>query len=229
MSIAAADTHESHLSIAVAQRRAIGILTIATGIASIILLAIHPGDGAKSFSDILRQESSNRLIDGIVHGGFIAVLGLQLVCYTVFSACLGYSRAATIAGLVFFAMGAMFLSASMVLDGFATPAVAARYLAAPAKIEFAKSLFVLIGTLIGVLMPVGLMFQSAAIAAWGWALAGSGLSPKIGYVAAAAGIVLLVALATSFGSSNSLVLMGAIVATAVWACVAGAVLVRRSD
>ena len=72
-----------------------------------------------------------------------------------------------------------------------TPAVAAKYLAAPAKIEFAKSLFVLIGTLIGLLMPLGLMFQSAAIAAWGWALVASRMSRVLGVIAMIAGVGLV--------------------------------------
>jgi hypothetical protein len=208
------------------RNRIVGLLSIATAVASVVLLAAHPGGEAKTFADVLKNEASNRFVDGIVHGGFVLVLGLQLVCYIVFSARLGWSRVTTIAGLVFFAMGAAFLSGSLVLDGLVTPAIAARYLAAPAKLEFAKSLFVLVGTAIGILMPIGLMFQSGAIAAWGWALAESGLSPKVGYAGIAASVVLLAVLTMSFGPSNPLVLMGAIAVTAVWSATVGILLMR---
>jgi hypothetical protein len=226
MSMAAISSRDSAARTTIPQHRAVGVLIIATGVLSLALLALHPGGDAKTFADVLKNEASNRLADGIVHGGFIAVLAVQLVCYVVFSARLGLSRASTIAGLVFFAMGAMFLCGSMVLDGLATPAVAARYLAAPAKIEFAKALFVLIGTLIGVLMPIGLMFQSAAIAMWGWALAQSRQSPKLGYVSAAVGASLVAVLTMGFGASNPIILMSALAVTAGWAATVGVLLIR---
>ena len=226
MSMAAISSRDSAARTTFPQHRAVGVLIIATSVLSLALLALHPGGDAKTFADVLKNEASNRLADGIVHGGFIAVLAVQLVCYVVFSARLGLSRATTIAGLVFFAMGAMFLCGSMVLDGLATPAVAARYLAAPAKIEFAKALFVLIGTLIGVLMPIGLMFQSAAIAMWGWALAESRQSPKLGYASAAVGTALVAVLTMGFGASNPIILMSALVVTAGWAATVGVLLIR---
>jgi len=207
--------------------RGAGILAIATGVAAFALLANHPGGGAHDFAGVLRDEAANRVMDAAVHGGFIAVLALQTVCYAIFSARIGFSRATAVAGFVFFAFGVAFLSASMVLDGLVTPAVAAKYLAAPNKIEFARGLFVLIGALIGFLMPIGLAFQSAAIACWGWALTASGVSRAAGVLGLALGTIALAALASSLAAMNPLVLMGAIAATSVWAVVAGIVLLRR--
>jgi hypothetical protein len=226
MTIAAAPMFDTQERATPPATRSVGVLAIATGIAALALLANHPGGGAATFADVLKEEASNRLADGIVHGGFIAVLALQMVCYAVFSRRLGLQRNAALAGLIFFAIGAAFLAGSMVLDGLVTPAVAAKYLAAPAKIEFAKSLFVLIGTLIGFLMPLGLMFQSAAIAAWGWALVASGMSRVLGVIALIAGAGLVALLATSFAAMSPLVLMGGIGATALWAMAVGVVLIR---
>jgi hypothetical protein len=208
--------------------RTVGVVAIATGIAALALLASHPSDEARTFADVLKSEAANRLIDGIVHGGFIAVLGLQLVCYSVFSVRLGLSRVATIAGLVFFAMGAVFLSGSMVIDGLATPVIAARYLVAPDKLEYAKSLFVLMGTLVGLLMPIGLMFHSAAIMAWSWALASTGRSRFVGIAGLGLGGAMGVALTLGFVQLNPLVLMGTLVGTALWACSVGALLMRQN-
>jgi hypothetical protein len=204
--------------------RATGLLAIATGLAAIGLLAFHPGGDARNFAEVLRDEAANRLADAIVHGGFVAVLALQAICYAVLSMRIG--RAA-VAGLVFFAFGAAFLSASMVLDGLATPALAVKYLAAPEKIEFAKSLFALVGTLISLLMPIGLAFQSAAIAAWGTALAASGVSRIAGALGLVLGGASFAALAATAGAMNPFVLMAAIAAASVWAIVAGIVLLRR--
>lgn len=202
--------------------RLTGLLSIATGIAAFALLASHPGGEAHGFAEVLKYEAANRAMDAVVHGGFIAVLALQAICYAALVARIGR---ACVPGLVFFAFGAAFLSASMVLDGLATPALAVKYLAAPSKIEFAKALFALVGTLIGVLMPIGLAFLSAAVAAWGAALVGTAR------VAGALGLTLggaaLLALAATAGAMNPLALMGALAATALWAVVAGIVLMRR--
>lgn len=205
--------------------RAIGILAILTGVAGIALLAGHPGGEATTFAQVLQNEAANRAADAAVHGGFVVVLALQTFCYTMLT--LRLARPGAVAGLVFFAFGAAFLSASMVLDGLATPALAAKYLAAPAKIEFAKSLFALVGTLIGLLMPIGLAFQSAAIAAWGWTLVAGAVSRIAGVIGLALGGAALAALAATAGTMNPFVLMGAVAATALWAVVAGIVLLRR--
>ena len=206
-----------------APARAAGILSIATGIATVALLANHPGGDAHTFADVLKDEAANRTMDAIVHGGFVVVLALQAICYATLSARIGRGA---IAGLVFFAFGAAFLSASMVLDGLVTPALAVKYLAAPQKIEFAKSLFALVGTLIGLLMPIGLAFQSAAVGAWGAALTASGISRTAGIIGLALGAAALVALAATAGTMNPLVLMGTLAVTAVWAVTAGFVLLR---
>jgi hypothetical protein len=206
-----------------APARTAGILSIATGIATVALLANHPGGDAHTFADVLKDEAANRSMDAIVHGGFVVVLALQAICYATLSARIGRGA---IAGSVFFAFGAAFLSASMVLDGLVTPALAVKYLAAPQKIEFAKSLFALVGTLIGLLMPIGLAFQSAAVGGWGVALLTSGISRIGGMIGLALGATAFVALAATAGAMNPLVLMGVLAVTALWAVVAGFVLLR---
>jgi len=204
-----------------------GLLLIAAGIGSVLLLASHPeGGAAKDFAGVLKAEAAEQFMDAVVHGGFIVVLAVELFCYAIFSARMKVSAAAT-AGLVLFGVGAAFLSASMLLDGLVTPALAAKYLAAPNKIEFAKSMFVLVGTLIRFLMPIGLAFQSAAVAAWGLALFTSRTSRIAGAFGMIVGVLLLVAFAATASAMNPMVLMGAIAVLALWAAVAGVVMVRR--
>jgi len=203
------------------------LLLIAAGIASVVLLASHPeGAPARDFAGVLKAEAGDQFMDAVVHGGFIVVLAIELFCYALLSARMKASAAAT-AGLVFFGAGAAFLSASMLFDGLVTPAIAAKYVAAPNKIEFAKSLFVLVGTLIRFLMPIGLAFQSAAVAAWGWALFTTRTSRIAGAFGLAVGIALLAAFGATASAMNPMVLMGAIAALALWAAVAGVTMLRR--
>jgi hypothetical protein len=210
-----------------AQSRGIGLLAIATGVTAFALLAGHPDAAAKTFADVLRNEAAGRVADAIVHGGFIVVLALQTICYAALSARIGWRRVTALAGFVLFAFGAAFLAASMLLDGLVTPALAARYVAEPANIDFAKALFRLVGTLIGLLMPIGLAFQSLSIAAWGWALVASGVSRIAGVLGLALGGAAFAALAATAGAISPLVLMGSIAVTSLWAIIAGIVLLRR--
>lgn len=208
--------------------RAVGLLLIAAGITSVALLASHPeGGAARDFAGVLKAEAADQFMDAVVHGGFIVVMAIELFCYALFSSRLKAAPAAATAGLVFFGVGAAFLSASMLLDGLVTPAIAAKYLAAPNKIEFAKALFVLVGTLIRFLMPIGLAFQSAAVAAWGLALFTSRTSRIAGAFGMVIGLLLLAAFAATATAMNPMVLMGAIAVLALWAAVAGVVMMRR--
>lgn len=207
---------------------ATGLLLIATGIAAAGLLSIHPGGQASDFAGVLKEESDNRIIDAIVHGGFVVVLTFQLVCFTLFSRWLGLARPTVVAGLIFFAIGAAFFCASMVLDGIVTPAIAFKYVAKPDKIDFAKSLFILVGALISTLMPAGMFFQSLGIASWGFALMTKPTpSRAAGVLALTIGGVLCAALAVTAGSVDPLVLMAGIVMLAIWAIAAGLLLVSR--
>jgi hypothetical protein len=201
-----------------------GAVLIATGIASLALLANHPGGQAQDFAGVLREEAANRTMDALVHGGFVAVLAIQLVCYAVFARRL--DRTAALAAFLFFALGAAFLSASMVLDGLVIPSIAAKYLPAPAKYDSARALFALCGTMIGFLMPIGIAFQATATACWGWALLRSGAARTTGVIGLALGGLLLAGLATMAG--NPFVLMGDIASLALWALLMGALGVRRA-
>ena len=207
--------------------RGIGVLAIATGIAGIALLTFHPGGAATDFAGVLKEEAANRAADALVHGGFIVVLALQAVCYAMLSARLGLTRAVVMAALVFFAFGAAFLSGSMLVDGLMTPAIAARYVSKPDKIETARALFVLMGTAISFLMPVGLAFQSAAVAAWGWALTASG-SRGLGLAALATGTIMIAAMGAGLATMNPIALMIGIAGSAMWAMLAGIALLRRA-
>lgn len=207
--------------------RGIGVLAIATGIAGIALLAFHPGGAATDFAGVLKEEAANRAADALVHGGFIVVLALQTVCYAMLSARLGLTRTVVVAALVFFAFGAAFLSGSMLVDGLMTPAIAARYVSKPDKIETARALFVLMGTAISFLMPVGLAFQSAAVAAWGWALTASG-SRGLGLAALATGTLMIAAMVAGLATMNPVALMIGIAGSAMWAMLAGIALLRRA-
>jgi hypothetical protein len=163
-------------------------------------------------------------MDALVHGGFIVVLALQLICYAALTRSLALHMSA-VAGMIFFTIGTVFMCGSLFLDGLVTPAIAAHYVMKPDKIESARVIFVLLGTMVSFLMPIALMFQSAAVAAWGWALTANGWR-VIGTLGLGLGGLFLVALPAAFVMMNPIVLMGAIAAMAIWAVGVGVFLMR---
>jgi hypothetical protein len=205
--------------------RGAGILLLLTALASLALLAAHPGETATNFAAVLKEEAANRSVAGLVHGGYIAVLMLQIVAYAKLSVRLDLGRLLPLAGIVLFAAGAAFLSASLLLDGLVIPALAARYANLPAKIETARSLFVFCETAIGFLMPLGLAFQGAAIASWGAALWRTSRIP--GSTGVLFGLVMLGALAANVARPNPMLVMGSLIVPMLWAFVSAWQMVRR--
>jgi hypothetical protein len=191
----------------------------------VALLAMHPGGDARDFAGVLRNEAASRGIDAIVHGGFIVILAIQLACYAIFASRLGRARNAAIAGIAFFSFGVALQTGSLLMDGLVLPAIAARYAAVPAKIETARTLYVFGGTLISFLMPLGIGFQSAGIAAWGNALLKAGSrAPGIGGLVI--GLAVSVCMAASLATMNPMLLMGGIAGLALWAVIAGTTMLR---
>jgi hypothetical protein len=147
--------------------KACGFLLVAAACASLVLLAIHPGDSATDFAGVLRSEAAGRFMDAIVHGGFAVLLVVEFICLANFSTALGLARTPVVAGLTFFAAGSAAFAASVFIDGLVLPAIAVKYLAAPtAKLDEARALFILSGAMIGALQPLAILFQWAAVACW---------------------------------------------------------------
>src|SRR5271155_2122704 len=155
------------------QRTASGAVLILAAVLEIALLALHPEGSARDFAGMLREEANGRLIDALVHGGFIVLLAVQLVGYRALSIRLGQDRTSVIAASVFFAMGTAALSASLFVDGLLVPKLAQRFVTATAaQQEAARPIFALAGSAIGLLMPIGLGFQGIGIVAWSIRLLG---------------------------------------------------------
>jgi hypothetical protein len=202
--------------------RLVGALAIATSIAGFALLAAHPGEQARTFAEVVQEEARNQQQNLIVHGGYVIVLSVQLLCFGVLSEALSGARLASRAGFTFFAIGAAWMCVSLLFDGLIAPAVAARYAGQP---ETVAPLFSLIGAVVRFAMPLGLGFQAAGVCCWGAAMLtlgqriGGGVAMLLGAGAIAA------VFAGAIGGVEA-ALMAAFAAIVLWPMVAGLVLVR---
>ena len=206
--------------------RAAGILLMAAAIASVALLANHPGGATASFSDLLKEEAKNQLVDAVVHGGFIAIMILETAGFGTLAMRLGAGKLAAILGLVLFAAGAAAMCGSLVTDGLVLPALAARYVDAPEKIEFARLGFVFGGSMVRFLMPISLLLQSASAAVFGLALLGVSGARLVGGAGLILGALGAAALSMDFGGGHAFILMIVIAGLTLWALLAGLALVR---
>jgi hypothetical protein len=199
-----------------------------TGLAEIVLLALHPDGNARDFAGVLQDEATHRVMDAIVHGGFIFVLIVQLVLYAALSLRLNITRTTTIAALVFTAAGTAFLSGSLLLDGLVIPAFAARYVTTTPAIQLSvHPVFTAFGIAIGWLMPLGLGFQGLGIAFWGLRLVGRAPVTGGGALLVAAAMLATIA-AASVLANPGLVIM-ALVGNILWALMAALWLLRSRN
>jgi len=205
--------------------RITGLITLATGLAALVLLAFHPGGQAADFAGLLKEEAANRAIDAAVHGGFAVVLAIQLACYAIFAGRLGWAKPIAVTGMVFFAVGAGLQMASLLVDGLMIPALAVRYVVAtPDRLPIVRGLFVLCSIAVQILMPLGLFFQGAGVVSWGAGLASR--ARGAGIVALVAGALVAAAAIGTVATGQSHMVLVAVALLACWAGIAGTALVR---
>lgn len=137
-----------------------GYVLIVCAMASLLLLAAHPGGASHDFQGLVRMEAARQAQNALVHGGFILLLPFIVVCQTELARMLGFDRFVPLAGLMVFCAGSAFLAASLLVDGLLVPEMAAKLVAGPPqRIDAAWPAFLVAGTAVRVLMPLGLGLQ----------------------------------------------------------------------
>jgi hypothetical protein len=213
-------------------RRGVAGAFVACAAATLTLLANHPMVGARTIVGLIEAESRNQFVDGLVHGGFIIVLSVLVICFVLFARFLDSTRVGVVTGLVTFCVGCGALMASMLLDGFVIPAIATRFASTvdAGDLNTAKTLFILCDTLIRFLLPMGLLFQAAAMLSWsavivrtrGWRLA-------VGAFGGIAGALLIVSIFAVPPRLGQHVLLAAIALQSVWYVALAGVLHARNE
>lgn len=201
------------------ERRGLAAALALCSLATLALLASHPGGGAGSLADVLRDEAHSVLINGIVHGGFIVTLAALIVCFVLLSRRLGSGRVTVVIALAAFCIGCGLLIASMILDGLVTPALAVRFVDSGSadSLIMARTLLIFCGTVIRFLMPIGMLFQSAAMLGWSVAILRSpGWRRGAAIFGLVAGIVLIAGLLAAPPALTAHVLLAGIAVQAIW-------------
>ena len=199
--------------------RGLGTAFALCALATLTLLANHPTGGAHNLTDFIKEEARNQFVDGLVHGGFIVTQGALSVCLLFLSRRLGPDRVPVVIAVVAFLVGCGALMASMILDGFVSPAIAVRLAGTDSadNLLMAKTLLILLGTLIRFLMPMGILLQAVAMLAWSSVIArGRGLPRVVGVFGLVASVALIIVLLAAPIAMATHVLLGGILLQAIW-------------
>jgi hypothetical protein len=214
------------------EARGLGIALALCALATFTLLANHPNGGAHNLADFIKEEARNQFIDGLVHGGFIVTQGALSVCLLLLSRRLGSERVPVVIAVVAFLSGCGALMASMILDGFASPAIAVRLADTDSadNLLMAKTLLIFLGTLIRFLMPMGILLQAVAMLAWSSVIARDrGLPRAVGLFGSVAAVALIAVLLAAPLTMATHVLLGGILLQATWYLALAALLAEKTN
>jgi hypothetical protein len=146
----------------------LGALFAASAATMIVLLLVHPHERVHAFPEMVEFEIRYRLVNGLVHGGAIALFLLLLTGHVALARLINTAGLAVMFAVTAFGAGCALITASLVLDGFVTPALALQYHAAQ-DLTVQHSIEALVrfcGTNIRILMPMALLSFAAAALAW---------------------------------------------------------------
>lgn len=152
-------------------RRAASALLIVTAL-ELTALSHHPVVGAAaSAQESLSQLAALQFMDGMVHGMLILMLAVLSASLALFSRLLGWRRQPVMFACTAWLAACCVIVGAMLLDGFAVPQMAIRYLDAPEQdVQALRVILGAIGVIIQVLTKAGILAMGAAMLAWSWAL-----------------------------------------------------------
>lgn len=148
---------------------AIGVTTAL----AMIALSHHPvGRHVATAQEGLAAMASLETQDETVHGLLILMFAIFAGSHAVFSHLLGATRPAVLLAMTAYGTGCILLIGAMLLDGFVTPQLAARFITAPEALARQVQVALAgIGTVIQVLSRAGLLAIGGAFVAFAVALA----------------------------------------------------------
>jgi len=197
-------------------------LAAVLGLCAILIVTVllsHPHEHIQSFAELVDFETRYGAINQIVHGGMMVALVLLMGAHVALAQRVGAGRLTTTIALTALGTGSALMIGSLVLDGFVTPALAARFAseandaarhAIRVQIQFCE-------ICVGLLMPMALVGMAAAALAWMHPLVrAGGRSVMVGRLGGGIGLTIGTAVMTARPETLSHVLLGGLFLVALW-------------
>ena len=212
-------------------RRSVGYMFVICGLAGISLLALHPAGEGHTLIEFIDNETRNQTRGGLAHGGYLAELSVLLVAFYFLRSHLRH-KTITAVGFIYVSLGTGVMIAAVLIDGFTTPAISARFvhIVATDDLLIARTMLGLCGEFTRSLMDLAVAFQSTAILSWSVAAfqEGAAMRPAglMGLVVGAASLIALIAFIAAPALFMQHILLGIFLAQALWHVLLGALLLR---
>ncbi|MEA2785870.1 MAG: hypothetical protein QOF71_1974 [Candidatus Eremiobacteraeota bacterium] len=208
--------------------RPAGIAIAICAMVAIVAISHHPTVSTRAPAEALTQMVQLAPMDRIVHGTLIAIMGVLLFSFAVYSLRRGLHRATSVGAFIAYATGIAAVIGAALIDGFLTPAIAERYAGASADaVKSAIPLLVYGALTIQVLSKFGFVAMSIGVAFWSADLISApGVLRMTGIVGFVSGIVAVGLLAFA-GHLNPHSLGAIVIVQAVWYLAVAVLLVRR--
>jgi hypothetical protein len=211
--------HEVHTKSTTDEPVSPSALFVIAGTLMLMLLFAHPHAQARTFTDVIEFEITHRLRNQAVHGGMIALLGVSLVAHIAAARLFDRANLLVTSAVTAFGGGCVLMMASLVLDGFVTPALALQFRAAQelATKDSIETLVRFCDTSIRVLMPMALLAFAISAIAWCGALSPhGGRNRVIGILSGLIGAIICTLILVVSPAALNHALMAALFLTAVW-------------
>ncbi len=196
---------------------------------TLVLILHHPVlHGKHDVASVAAGIQAHALMDRLVHGGLITVLGIQTLGFYLFSAKLGWRRPAVAGGLIAYTAGVLLMIIPSTLDGFVTPDLASNCLAAAHGCgTLEEGSFRLVAVMIQDFTKLALVVMSTGVLSWSVALLASRDAPKriagvVGIICACMPVAILLHSDIYLQAGN---LPGMIASQLVWSLLAAALII----
>jgi hypothetical protein len=208
--------------------RAAGIAIAFCALVTIFAIAHHPTVSARAPAEALTEMVKLAGADRLVHGTLIAIMGVLLYGFAIFSIRRGLHRQTSMAALIAFAAGIAAVVGAALIDGFLTPAIAERYAgAATDAIKTVVPVLVAGALMIQILTKFGFVAMSIAAAFWSADLVATpGVVRATGIIGFLSGVVAIGVLVFA-GHLNPHSLSAIALVQAIWYLAVAVLLFRR--
>ena len=207
--------------------RVAGPVLIVSAIASIAALALDPSATASDTRTLLQQLATTGPAHQLAHAVQMTCVTGYAFGFSVLASRLGLKRAPVLAGLVAYGLGVAMMLIATVNDGFLTPAIAQRFVQAPAEdLEIARDLIRYAGMSITYFGDLAFVLMGVGVALWASVLAQRG---RFAATTAAVGLVIGLGTVGAIAWRPALdmgVLMGVVLGQLVLNVLVGALLLR---
>lgn len=220
---------EAHAPVAAhVDTRAAGVLMLTATLVSIVFVALDPVVTAATSRTILEGIVANRPMHRIVHAVELACVLSLLFGFTSLAARIGPRRPVVLGACVAYVVGCLAMVGAAVTDGFITGDVASYYLQAGHSVDTGREMIHLCYVVVQDLAAASWFFQSVGVLAMAIALLRErGVQRIVGMLGLLTGALPPIAILATWPTMDTAVVVGVLLAQAVWNAAAAALLLMR--